>query len=467
VSLPAGIYKIRSRAGRQEQEQIVLVDRTQTISLASEPEFVSPAPLLGTSRTHEAHMDAAERLSREIHARAGSGAQVFLCARWWTSSRKAGATVLEHPGAGITLSYWDGTPIAVLESVGVSDATAGDPFVGRNIELDPGAYILRRPGPAGAILEQTIVASRDWQTQVFLLKRETESRSGDAGTDPAALHVDDVSVLMTRGGFDRGREDMRLAELARLALADERRILSQDLRQMAEGKFENPMLGIFAAHILDLSLGRQLQDDSARERAAVEQRPAPAVLETRMNASDLNVLVDNLRMLVGYDHPDVEALSLRCPDPARRTAKPLSAAPMLRRSWSVFVAASNKNPGLVPLRLWNRVSALTALVPYLAWLHTPTGSTRVDAAEQVALAVTAGEEGAVKPTGRVPNAKRAAKAPAALVFGARTAQGISKGGERRPAAPLRPRRISSSLKQSVSMSNDIPRAAVDRAFREL
>src|SRR5437016_848551 len=50
ATLPAGIYKVRALAGRQEDERIVLVNRDTTVEFANDPSFASPAPLLGTSR---------------------------------------------------------------------------------------------------------------------------------------------------------------------------------------------------------------------------------------------------------------------------------------------------------------------------------------------------------------------------------------------------------------------------------
>jgi hypothetical protein len=423
---------------------------------------------------------------------------VFLFARSWTPDNTATAS-RQNPGAGVTLSRWSGELVADLEVDGVSrtDGTADDPYAGCNIELDPGVYILCRPEPTGATLEQTVIASRDWQTQLFLLKRGVAARFELSAPSPSAMRVDDAAVLMTRGGFDPDRSDMKLAELARIAVADERRILSDDLRQMAEGKFQNPMLGIFAAHILDLSLERARQDAPSSEKSVAEGQPPPSVLKTGTTADDLNVLVDNLRSLVGNEHPDVEALSLQCPDPQRQTKRPLLVAPMLRRSWSLYVKASNKRPRLVPTHLWDRISTLTALVPFLAWLPEGTRPSKVDAADEVARAITGGSKGR-KPLGPLRVAKgspsassRVSSGGAYRVSGLRAARASSGSGgpyrsmklyvagpEIRRSVEIEPSRASAtpsprrrpmpgSVKESVSVAHDIPRAALDRAFRRL
>ena len=47
--LPAGVYKVKVRRGREENEQIILLDRDQTIPLGA-PSVASPAPFEGTAR---------------------------------------------------------------------------------------------------------------------------------------------------------------------------------------------------------------------------------------------------------------------------------------------------------------------------------------------------------------------------------------------------------------------------------
>ena len=81
----------------------------------------------------------------------------------------------------------------------------------------------------------------------------------------------------------------------------------------------------------------------------------------------LDEVVVNLRRLVGPDHPDVEALSLRCADPALRHTAPFTTPPLLERSWRLMVAASQDTPGLVPLALWQRIQAQVTAALYLVW----------------------------------------------------------------------------------------------------
>jgi hypothetical protein len=71
------------------------------------------------------------------------------------------------------------------------------------------------------------------------------------------------------------------------------------------------------------------------------------------------------------EHPDVEALSLACPDPALHTTQPIRQIPMLERSWRLLVKASQAAPHLIPLHLWQDVFALMSAPPFLVWSPEP------------------------------------------------------------------------------------------------
>src|SRR5204863_3505041 len=77
--------------------------------------------------------------------------------------------------------------------------------------------------------------------------------------------------------------------------------------------------------------------------------------------------VRTLRHLVGPDHPDVAALSLRATDPELVHAGPFTAPPMFARGWQLMTDASYDRPDLIPAELWDRVHASMALGPFLVW----------------------------------------------------------------------------------------------------
>ena len=67
TELAPGIYKARARAGEVRVEELFVVEPeggSVEVSLPL-PEFASPAPLAGTSTTHEYHMDPLAHISQE------------------------------------------------------------------------------------------------------------------------------------------------------------------------------------------------------------------------------------------------------------------------------------------------------------------------------------------------------------------------------------------------------------------
>src|SRR5262249_43973089 len=148
--------------------------------------------------------------------------------------------------------------------------------------------------------------------------------------------------------FHSNNPDLRLSDLARLGLVRERQVLSDELiYAVLFGKFRNPMLGLFGAHLL------LLKTESAEEKKDL--------------AGHLPVIIGNLRGLFGPRHPDVGALALALGDPPAVTA--FAVPPLLRRSWSMIVNATVARPDLVPAgSLSARVAdRLLAYEPWLLW----------------------------------------------------------------------------------------------------
>jgi hypothetical protein len=164
------------------------------------------------------------------------------------------------------------------------------------------------------------------------------------------------TVLMARGmGFLPDDSEVRQGELARLALANGRKVLSADILQILGGKFGNPMLGIFGGHLL-------LMDASPAIRAAGGAVVTP---EKKPDLGLLAQVVLNLRGLVGVSHPDVEALALACGGTAHRFSTP----PMIRRSWALVVDRTVSESDLVPIGSLAADAAAHVLSdePWLVW----------------------------------------------------------------------------------------------------
>ena len=316
--LRPGVYKVKSRAGVQTWERhIVVRDRDEEVVIPP-LEFASPAPLVHTAKTHEYHTQAASSCSREVHVTAGQGSWIFVFARDWTPPGREAARppLATNPARGLSLRDLQENQVADLSASDRYDLSL-DPWAACNVQVTPGLYRLRLERPVGGRLEQVIVASPGWQTQIFLLQRAYSQEPDDRCAD-----LPGASILLARGpGFTGNSADFRRTELARLGLANQRRVLSDDVRRTLQDKFVNPMLGIYGAHLLLL-----------------EKEPDLELLQT---------VITHLRGLLGMPHPDVEAVALLLESGAGSYV--FDQPPMLRRSWSLIVDATVHRPDLVPL----------------------------------------------------------------------------------------------------------------------
>lgn len=345
--LPTGLYTVRYTAADAAVERDITLRPGEPLILDEPPEleFGSAAPLDLTWTSHEYHQEHARRLSQSSPLERGHGGELFVFVR---DVPQGGPRFLTK---GLSLHRLDGEMLLKFDQV-VEQSTVKDEarWAGRNIALDPGVYRLRLSLGRWKAVEMAVVVCPHWQSQVFLLRQGGESEV--AGR--TIVDLPGATQLMVAGqGFEpvshvrRGRvdaieagEDLRLAELARQALAHDRRgIHTRDLQMMLDGKWQDPLLGIFGVHLLLM-------------------RPEPdLVLAERV--------VQRLRdsILLGFRHPDVEVLAIEI---ARRRGAPIDvlsfdAPPLLRRSWRMLVQATAEQPSLIP------PGALTARVADRLW----------------------------------------------------------------------------------------------------
>lgn len=340
-----GIYTVKVRVGFESREKdFVLIDKPETATFDA-IEFPSAIPLVETARTHEYHIDAAERESQIIHLKKGEGSWIFVFARDWKpsdwnlcdSEKQIQTTSLPHKG--LTLKGANGEIIADIEKKAICDNSL-DAWAACNVEVNPGQYRLSVEIDSDKTIEQTVVACRGWQTQIFLLqknydyKKTAEARRAD---------LTNTGILMSRGRidaknqkkligelngqnqkmFDAQNPKMRLLDLARLGLTNSRQILpNSDIDRILHGKFENPMLGILGAYLL-------LKGKKTRLKL-------------------LKIVVENLRRILGEGtHPDVEALALRVKN--KTAVYNFDLPPMLRQSWIQVVNSTARNADLISL----------------------------------------------------------------------------------------------------------------------
>jgi hypothetical protein len=359
--LERGIYRVKVLTGTESQEKSVVLTETRREPLWFEQvAFASPAPLVGTSTSHEYHMEAANRESKVTHVADGTGSSLFFLVRDWTPTATWNPhglhRVMGNPAEGLSLysiSAAGERKICDLARSGTTNAW-GDPWAACTIDVTPGVYELRLELPGGETLRQSFVASPNWQTQSFVFMRAYPSDNGPQWR--ADLSRTSVLLSATRG-FSPNESMLRTAELARVTLAtkgpsergqENRRLMPDEMRLLLRGKFENPILGIYGAHLL--------------------------LLEGSVDVGLLREVVRNLRGMLGLKHPDVEALALRAdgePHPL-----PFEHPPMLSRSWSLIVGASVAEPGLVTESLTERnTGKVWAEGPWLIWRSSPKAGT--------------------------------------------------------------------------------------------
>jgi hypothetical protein len=345
-----GVYKLKATLGETTAERLVVLDHDEQIDLSAELAVPSAAPVEGTAKTHEFHMAAAERESADVSLERGTGASIFLLTRRWTGRTPADGSREGLSISGLSLHYLDGRTFADL-----AGTTGFDPVRGTGVSVDPGIYLLRWSDTSGMVAEQAVPALRDWQTQVFLLENVHPSTG-------AATH--DVSILMSRHAFDPGGEIPRRVEEARSALAEERNVASRAISESLFAKFENPMEGLYGAHLMLLTRRAIAQRDEASSRSPGRGRlRAPVDFDQGL----FDRAVGNLGDLLGIDNPDVVALSTKTSDRGPDDHVVITAPPMLWRSWALLIDATNEHQGLVPVDLWRHVRRMLPARPFLIW----------------------------------------------------------------------------------------------------
>ncbi len=278
--LPDGIYKVRVRVGPTVEQRLVSLDKDERLDF---PPFSipSPIPLVASSGADSDHAGAAAETSILVKESFGAGASAFVFAREQSAE---GRIPHGNPAQGLSFHDEEGNELA---DIAQRADVRGDSKLcaGWRADLNPGPYRLRLTRPDGSAIERAVYASRGNQTQIFLLQCDfvvsddgrTMKRVPDMSGSAVSISADQK--------FRPQSEGARLSEIARYALTQRRRILSDAFLQiLLDWKFDDPMLGLLGAHLL---------------------------LRDKPEDSDLfKVVTNNLARLLGRDHPDVRALLL-------------------------------------------------------------------------------------------------------------------------------------------------------------
>lgn len=354
--LPGGMYVVKVKSGDKLQKQLINLNAKGPQDISFEPvAFSSPAPLEGTSKTHEYHVANAAAHSQKVDQTLGAGSELYVFVRDWTSDENRPKTRVEQPAKGLTLSGLNTSWVIDLNDDSFPGDPTGDAWKACNLTLDPGNYILTLQKADGTCTQQTLTTCPGWQTQVFLLLKEYGNEPDNRRADLANAAI--YMARMGTGGFNPYRQTLqnetaRTTELARRGLVNKRRVLTEDtLREVLMGKSENPMLGILGGYLL-------LLDDVVNEDLLCD-------------------VVHNLRGMLGLEHPDVEALAIRA---FGHTAYRYTAPPMLFPAWSIVLQASVTQPDIIPEdSLANGIAdRLWGGMPWLLWTPSVTLSAQYE-----------------------------------------------------------------------------------------
>ena len=278
------------------------------------PRFTSAAPLYDTGKSHEYQSAFVAEVSERHSYQLGHGGSILLVSRTWRRDPKR---PLIDPSKGVTVHDAEGKQIADLQTVGEHSKQGDDPAVACRIDVDPGWYRLRVAREGMPVVEQALVVSRDWQTQVFLLRQPSGDRAHDRLKMSLMLRTLESGARQGRL-FEPTDEAQRRTELALQGLQRGRQVMSRDqLRGLLAQKFFDPMLGLLAGH--------QIEDGE--------------------DEALLREVIHNLRRLLP-GHPDVEALALRVPELSQGARFPFP--PMLTAGWRNIVGRSAIDPEAVP-----------------------------------------------------------------------------------------------------------------------
>ncbi len=346
LDVSPGLYTLKYKIGNlfKEEGLIIYPGTGKKFVQGPEMDISTAVPLVNSSNAYEYHLHYASEQSKIVHKTEGNGGQLFLFVR---DLDKRGRT---NPSRGLSLYYPDGREIVDFTEVGQSNFEKKEAaWSACTIELDPGAYILKnRTGGIGT-LEQIVIICDEWQTQIFMFRRSFGSGKKGRRADMA-----DASILMARKyeGFNPDREDLKWTEIAKKALMNDRSGVGSELKDMLWAKFENPMLGIYGAHLL--------------------------LKKEEFDSSLFETVIGNLLGLVG-DHPDV--LSLKFQIDSRRNANKISSEsdlpifnypPMLQASWNLILKASVQYPQIIPIDSFAAQVSLNTLntCAWLIWRKT-------------------------------------------------------------------------------------------------
>ena len=323
-SAPPGLYKLKVRSGNTTVEEVIGV-REGMKPIALQPvQLVSPVPLANTATTLPSHEAAVrDAVAHPVDVDAGSGSGIVIVVRLSKQGPQPDAPP-QNPARGLKLLAMDGRRVADVESEATIGGDAAQPIAALHVTVAPGAYRLSLTRADDRRVEQIVVASPGWQTQIFMFV----DRSGRADVINAAMTI--------RKDFQTADETLRLEQIAFGAFRDDRKILSDQMRARVADPAAPPMLALLGALLLirEAKTAKEEVENSGGKGERVDNRAA------------VTAIVANLRTALAPDsHPDVEAIALGAGNP--NPAYPFQSPPMFRAAWRLLLKASASDQKLI------------------------------------------------------------------------------------------------------------------------
>ncbi|MEM9670436.1 MAG: hypothetical protein AAF950_16060 [Pseudomonadota bacterium] len=409
AELPAGVYKIRQQLGARSSERTIFLRENHQHELFAPLDVGSPVP-------KSTIMKPSPNMQRSPSRDAGKiVAERFDATRWQELCTSARSAMLIESGHGSEISLFCHLDAAQRYDKTQEDPDGdelpftfdllnanGDSVVDGPVEvelaqldagcysltvaLDPGIHYLTLYAPGRSSLvrlatQQTIVASPGWQTRIYGFLSQPETN------DLQALQVDGerISINMIRLDETPSIERMRLIETAKRVLVDGQHVDFADHRSMLLEKFDDPILGLLAAHII-------LRPTNLKGSSRGFGREAsPAILSRVLN--NLDKLLSPRHSDVPM-HPDIATLLIHL---GRYDEKlTISHPPMLLASWRLLIEESLRDDEHDLIQIDSDVERIsTHVVSSRPWMRWEAPKATAKAWQQIVSKVRRGLRGLI------------------------------------------------------------------------
>jgi len=313
-----GLYSMKVKVGDEQSEILLAVnggEGTHRLHLPA-PSFETPIPLEGTSNSHEFQQGRTWNALNAARQTADTAAsQILVSLRdpspFMLGDEQTEGRIKQYGDVFARLSIRDQSG-ALLAEVDRNDPEVlhyGQAVM--SVAAAPGGYFLTfRSGQDQIRLP--LPAVKGWMFQAYVNLVST-SRN-DMVPDLAG-----IAIFYDRVGQSANpmRHDLVATETVRKSLAYGKAFVPPEtLTELYHGKFENPILGIYAAHYL---------------------------LAQRSVSSTLKTVVANMSSLLGENFPDIVALRLASDEALSKADRAdmlrnITGTPLLAKSWEILVS---------------------------------------------------------------------------------------------------------------------------------